>query len=87
MFNLSRATEDGGGAVGKQQPVIREEKKDSSHQNARLHGERPSCGGDCFITKICAHVPASLSPKPDGGLLAIGSNTACNQNSTWMKMN
>ena len=63
---------------------MRNGKKNSSHRSARLGGERPSCGGGCLITKTCGNDPASLSPQPDGGLLATGSKATCSQNSTWM---
>lgn len=40
--------------------------------------------GGCSMTKTCAKVPASLSPKPDGGLLATGSKATHSRNSTWI---
>lgn len=50
------------GAVGKQQPVIRESKKTSSFliRSARLGGERPSCGGGYSMTKTCGKFPVHL---------------------------
>lgn len=82
IFHLSRAAE---GEGGWEAAVIRDGNKHaSSPQSARLGGERPSCGGGGLITKTCGNIPASLSPKPDGGLLATGSEATCSQNSTWM---
>lgn len=79
---ISQETEDEGGWEAS---VIREGNKHaSSPRSARLGGERPSCGGGGLITKTCGNIPASLSPKPDGGLLATGSKATCSQNSTWV---
>lgn len=71
LFNLS-LTEDEGRLGGSSQLSETGEKRTPPLYEVP---DRPSCGsgGGCVITKTCGNVPlpASLSPKPDGGLLLL----------------